>query len=48
MVWNVSVLKSKSTVFGYQIKANTIMEAIKEAEEFGTVIRACLAEYDGD
>lgn len=44
MVWEVSVEKSRLSVFGYLIEADTIQQAIEEAEEFGTVIGAKISE----
>lgn len=48
MIWNVSVEKKGNHIFGYQVEADTILEAIKKVEHYGTVVRACLKEYEDD
>ncbi|WP_186320374.1 hypothetical protein [Paenibacillus sp. Y412MC10] len=45
-IWNVAVEKPGNHVFGYQVEADDIKEAIEKVEEFGIVIRASLSEYD--
>ena len=39
MVWQVSVLKSKQSVFGYLIEADTIQEATEKACRLGEVVK---------
>ncbi len=47
MIWNVSVRKTKKTIFGYQVEADNAAKAVEKAELlYGTVVRVCLAEYD--
>ncbi|WP_179123882.1 hypothetical protein [Paraliobacillus ryukyuensis] len=50
MIWNVSILKSEKTMFGYQVEAETVREAVNNAELLfcGTVVRVCLSELDED
>lgn len=49
MIWNVSVQKSPGTIFGYQVEADNIGEAVIKGEVFqGTIVRVCLSEYDED
>jgi len=51
MIWNVLVKKDQSSfVFGYQVEANTISEAVKKAEFHygGILLKVCLAEYEQD
>ena len=48
MIWNVSLLNGSTNVFGYQVEAKDIMEAVEKAEEHfsGELIKVCLADYD--
>ena len=48
MVWEVSVQKSKHTVFSYLIEADSVREATEKAEKFGEVVGVKLSETMND